>query len=624
MAVAEQEGLAAVLAWYRQRLTAARWGNQRPVVVPAAYAGWVLAGPGESADPGGVRPLGAVRAALLAAIDGCGLAADDPRRQAVGAVWGLTEWPERDVARPLVRRIPAQRRRLGPDGQPRELSYERVGQLARAALVELATVDRPHPGADDCRAGPVTHPVTAPWFAAAVADLSRSQVSALIAEGFDWVRLFLTRTGTTRATAALLDELDRFQAYQLGNRVTRRRGGRPPGRSHLRALLSIGLWEVLRPSRVPSHRHRLVLVEPDTPVTAYGVARPPPHFTAVAAVVAQLILGDRSGPVLSQCCDEARRLASSDSASAAVVADLLLGCYSQAGPDNAADILQTAVQLRSDAEDWTALALAQLCYHHHPHSYRTVNALQHAVKVATAHSRWSVAYHMLQQIGSILREGPRFPPDRHPEVETVEFELWTIHQRTGTERRLLHEAGTNIADRWLRETVLRSQRALACLEQALTLNQKVASGDATELWRHTLLVRQAELAIVLADRLTSTDRQGWLRRADRILDQARAMWREFPQLDPTAVAMVKAELSLAISSGEDRHAAELLTHLHQHHRWPVHRTVPEVVDAAAGRPGRQVGPVLQDRIQDVLAHERDTDWTPAVDPTNRRRRAALR
>jgi hypothetical protein len=88
--------------------------------------------------------------------------------------------------------------------------------------------------------------------------------------------------------------------------------------------------------------------------------------------------------------------------------------------------------------------------------------------------------------------------------------------------------------------------------------------------------------------------------------------------------MVKAELSLAISVGEEQRAVELITALHQRYRWPVHRMVPEVVDVASGRPNARVGLLLRERVCELVALERAPSWTPAVDPTYRRRRAAYR
>lgn len=616
----DRVGLVPVLAWYRQRLTSTRWGNQRQVVVPASNAGWVLAAAGEPAESDGTRPLGAVRRALLDAIEAAGLGDDDARRQALCAVWGLTEWPDHRVGRPAVWRVTTQRRRYDRDGRLRELSRERVGQLAKSALSILNDAEPERPGGQACSAGPVAEPTTAPWFAMAVADFSQKHVGAIVAEGLDWARLFISRTGTTGPAAAILDDLERYAFHRLRS-STSEVSGRPVVRSHIRALLGIGMWEVLRTGR---HRSHGLLPTIEAPVADFGIARPPRRLTVVAPVVAQMMGGDRDGAVLSQCCDEVLRLADVDRASAVAVADLLLGCYGKVGPGTAARILEVAVKLRADSEDWTAVALAEICQRDHPLSYRAVSAMQYAVKVASGHARWSVARRLLDLISSSLQAGIAVPANRDPEGETIEYVLWTIHQQTGTARRLFQEIGGGIAIRAIRGAIGRSQRALACLDRALALNDSTATGDATEQWRHPLLVRQAELAIVLADQGGRSDQAVWLRRADSVLDRARVLCGSFPELDATSAAMVKAELSLAISVGDEQQAVELITALHEHYRWPVHRMVPEIVDIASGRPNSRIGSLLRERTCELVALERAPSWTPAVDPTYRRRRAAYR
>lgn len=610
-------GLSTVLSWYRQRLTATRWGNQQPAVVPAEYAGWVLAAAGEPADADGVRPLGAIRDALLATFTAAGSHTDDAARQAACGVWGLTEWPAYNVDRPLARRLPVQRRRSGPDGRVRELTPARVRQLSRAFLDVLDAKDHRRPGRRACVASPVPNPLDAPWFLEATSGWPPARVRDVIADGLDWAHEFVSRTGTAGAAGALLDDLARFTFHINHNDPAQRR--RPIVRSHIRALVAIGLWEALHRHRRPS-----VTARPDMPIAGFGATTPPHGFTPVASVIAELISGDRSAAVLSASCDEGRRLADTDRESAAVVVDLLLTCYSDADPDNAAKILQTAVRHRVDAEDWTAVTLAERCYRDHPLSYRTVDALQLAVRVATAHLRWTVARRLLAKMDASLRFGIQVPPGRDVRVETVEYTLWSIHQRTATERRLLQAIGPTDGLAKAREALQHGSLAMGYLAHAFTLNDKLAPGDVSELWLHPLLVRQAELEIVLAERLTSGDRRARLRRADAILDEARALCRRYPQLDATSAAMVKAELSLALGTGDDRHAADLLTVLHQRHRWPLHRSVPQVSDIAAGRPSPLVGPILRARIAELAAQQTQPGWRPAADPANRNRRATHR
>jgi len=103
----------------------------------AGLAGWVVAAPGEPADPDGLRPMGAVRDLLLELIAIAGL--DERERTAVCVRFGLVEYPASDPVRRLSLRLPVLRER-GGDG----LGEHRLSQLVTSAVRSLdwAILDR--------------------------------------------------------------------------------------------------------------------------------------------------------------------------------------------------------------------------------------------------------------------------------------------------------------------------------------------------------------------------------------------------------------------------------------------------------------------------------------------------
>ncbi len=624
-----RRGLDAVLEWYRQRLTFPRWGNRSAVVVPADYAGWVVARAGEPQDSDGCRPMGAVRADLLALLDEH--TAGMPReRAAFGAVWGLTEWPDVAVSRPITRRLPVQRRRRDAGGVRQELTRERVAQLAAGVLRRMDTPEARRPAAQATSAGPVPDPMESSWLVESLTGRGR-RARLILEDAVDAARLFLTRTGTTGAVDPVLAELDRYTAVWrtaldagtdevLGQGTQRRRS---VSTSRVRGLVGVEAWQVLHRRRSPPGV--LLLPEPVRPA-ALGALRPPPSFTPVAPVVALLLDGDTGTEVLAACCDEVNRLSRADPQAATVITDLLLACYPMPGKpavdaDVAARILQTAIRHRSTDEDWTAVALAAFLARAHPRSHRTVDALMYAIPVATAHSRWTVAEQMLHRMETMLLAGITVPVGRTIAVETVEYRMWTWHQRTATLRRRLQEEGHRLSPRSAQEALREQSRALRDLDLALELNDTLGPGDASESWRHILLIRHAELQLAAADLTSGLDAEIHRRRAENSLDKAAAMQRDGQAPAGDSAAFRKAQLSLAIRRGDDGHAATVLTDLHQVDRWPLHRTVPEVSQIAAGRPNRLIGPVLRAAIRDLDAAEHDGSWQAAVDPANRTRRA---
>jgi hypothetical protein len=289
--------------------------------------------------------------------------------------------------------------------------------------------------------------------------------------------------------------------------------------------------------------------------------------------------------------------------------------------DTAARILQTAVRVRSRDEDWTAVALVRQMALRHPRSHRTLDALMYAVQVPTAHSRWEIAEEILRLMATMLIGGFTVPVGRVLAVETVEYRVWTRHQVTATVRRRLQEYRHRAAGSAARVALRQQGEAIGDLDRALALNESIGRGDASDAWRSILLVREAELHLAAADLTSANDMTRHHRRAEEALNDVVRLERAHPTLTTDAVAYLKAHLSLALRTRDDDVAARHLADLHQVHRWPLHRSVPEVSAVAAGRRDPTVGPELRALVRHLVQVESGTSWKPAVSPANRNRRA---
>lgn len=624
----ERPGIGSVFHWYRQRLTFARWGNRRPVIVPQRYAGWVVADEGESADADGFRPLGQVRSELTRLVRTT--PGVTPREQdAVLGVWGLAQWPDLDSVRPVTRRITVERARTSGLARKQALTPERVYQLAGAALEHLEQMVPERPGRSSVAGCAVSDPAWDPWFRDCL-NASDTDAYELIGLAADHVRSFCAIGGESVSVSGLLAEVEGYLRGAPRALAAGKQPRRSTGTSRARAAVSVFLWEVTARSRPVGQRpgkraagSARSLFHP----AEFGVLRPPQEFSTVSACVSELLGGNSSDEVLRAVAREGLRLCrKGDQPGARIVADLLLARYPVAGrprvkAETAARILHCAADVRSRDEDWSAVSLAFSAFERHPRSWYTVGTAISAVRVASAQGRWTVADKLCELADISLRQGIDIPANRHPAVEAAEYQFWVNFHRTATLRRLIEAHGQEISGQGIKSTIRRSRLAEQDFEKALKLNSDTARGDISLAWLHYVHIRQAELHMLASDAATGDDRAVQQRAAALALERADALQRNF-QAGFDKVALTKARLGLALRVGEQASAAGLLTELHREHRWPLHRTLPEVVLALNGRASAWIGKGLRDHILGLAATERTVGWSPAVDDASRRRMLA--
>jgi len=583
----------AVLEWYRRRLTCERFGR-RFLPVPAAFAGWVVAAPGEPADVDGFRPLGAVRDLLLEAMALARLT--ERERVALGVRFGLVEYPAAEPVRRLADRLTMLRRR-GGDG----LSEHRVSQLVTSAVRSLdrIIVERGlmRPGADRVYARPVADPALAEWF--------RSRVPAsaqpwLFERAVEEASVFAAIAGVDDEVRAVLFEIDAYHADAAEGPwppVPRRRG-----RSRARALVSIALWNL-----VGSQAWRALPASAQT-----GMLRQP-STVPVGSAVGRFLAGDRGDEVVSEACAAAAAVAVRDRTAARVICDVLLGvCGRENGgrvsDDAEAQIVATAVRLRAGDDDPTAVALARNAYVARPENWWTVVALQSAVKVASAHGCYEVAEELCALADRVLAGRFSLPEGRELEAERVEFELFTHHQRSATLRRRLQDgAGLTDLERARREQLLAER---AC-ERAFELAARGVPGDATVRWLWFLTIRAGELRLIQLRR-SETVSGLRLRRLDELIERARSLAAIERLGARDFVPLIKVELDAALAASEYARATELLYRLHEL-GWPLARTVPDILAISQPTPRRaEVPKQLRDAVDDVAAAQRDPTWGPTA------------
>lgn len=628
MGSSERLGIGSVFRWYRQRLTFTRWGNRQPTVVPRRYAGWVIAGEGEPADADGFRPLGQVRSELIRLVR-MSPGVSPRERDSVLGVWGLAQWPDLDSARPLTRRITVERVRTAGSARKQALTPERVHQLAGAALEHLERVAPERPGRSAVEGCAVSDPVWDPWFQdfLAAGDADAGELIGLAA---DHIRSFCAVGGESASVNGLLAEVEAYLRGTHRALTAGKQARRGVGTSRARAAVSVFLWEAVAESRLTGRQpgkqaagSARSLFHP----AEFGLLRPPQEFSTVSACVSELLGGNGCDEVLRAVAGEGLRLCrAGDQPGARVVSDLLLAKYPVAGrprvkAETAARILHCAADVRSRDEDWSAVSLAFSAFERHPRSWYTVGTAISAVRVASAQGRWTVADKLCELADTSLRQGIDIPANRHPVVEAAEYQFWVNFHRTATLRRLIEAHGQEISGQGLKSAIRRSRLAEQDFEKALKLNSDAARGDISPAWLHYVHVRQAELHLLASDAATGGDRAVQRRAAALALERADALQRDF-QAGFDKVAVAKARLGLALRAGEQASAAGLLTELHREHRWPLHRTLPEIVLALNGRAPAWIGKGLRDHILGLVAAERTPGWSPAVDDASRRRMLA--
>lgn len=597
-----------VLDWYLRRLTAERFANRGPATVPAELSGWVLAGPGAiDAEADGTRPLGAVRQRIEELVVVAGLGRQE--RIAVTGTFGLREYPLIAAQRPLALRVPRRRSREAPTGAESALRPRQIRAITATAIARLDCAltlgGGDHATEEGVACSPMPEPADAPWFRRRVAPSERL---ARLLVAIDDARIFVAASGAEGPAAdRMLGEIDRYQRALEDRRPG---ASRPLGRSPARAVISLCLWDLLAtPPGLPASL-----------APSLGLLHPPDGFHIAHASVAALLAGDRSDEMLLAACAHARALDDSDRPGARIVADLLLGALAlesrRPSDAAAAEIVRTAVRLRSSDEDPTVLALARYASQRWPRSWRTIDALQGAVPVASALGRFDVADVFCHEVDRTLRTPFAVPGGRDRRTESVEYALWNAHQRSGTLRRRV-EAGA----------------PLLVLEQARRLNVEAASrlewllgsaagslapGDATAGWAFHLIVRGAELAMMAA----AIDPTG-ASRAPTMVARARAVAREEGVTGRALVPLIKLDLLLALGVRDYGAAVAHLWRLHEL-GWPLRRTVGGIAALVDSPGARERAPAsLAEPVLAIATMEAGAAWPRAVDDANRRRRARL-
>jgi hypothetical protein len=589
----------AVLEWYRRRITLDRFGK-RFLPIPAELAGWVLAEPGEASEAGGLRPLGEVRELLRELIDTAELG--ERERFVVCARFGLTEYPAANPVRQLRHRLSMVRERGGDGASERQLRHL---TLSAIQALDRTIVDRglSRPGERPVDAGPVDDPATASWFRSRV---SVDEQEAVFERAVHEARVFACLAGLSDEVTRVLDEIDAYHAEAVVG-LWPPRADRRLGRSRARALVSLALWDLIYRDTATS-----VALEP----ARTGILREPSTSVAVVAdSLGSFLAGDWSDEVVLPACEAVLALAGQDRTAASIACDLLLGAYGTRGKRRLSDIaeatvLRTAVQLRAGDADPTAVALALRAYADRPLHWQTVDSLQKAVKVASAYGCFRVADDLCDRVDAILAEPFRVAEDRILEIDRVEWQLFTHHQRSGTLRRRLDE-GAGLAE--LKRALAEQDAAERNCERAYENAQAGAPNDVTDRWNFFLAVRAAELRLIGLKKLSSgPSLTAHLSVLDPALDRAADVAERERYSGVEYVPLIKVHLAIALAANDLQRAAELLRELHKL-GWPLARTLPEIVAIYQPTPRRARAPhPLCEAVDEVAGAQREPSWKAAV------------
>jgi hypothetical protein len=583
-----------VLEWYRLGLIHNRF-SVKFLPVPAALSGWVLAEAGEFAEPDGTRPRGAVRASLLRLIDSAGLT--DRENLVLGVRFGLTEYPVASAERHLRYRVRAFRK-------PKSEGFgeRRLRDLVESALKKLDRLieeqELEHPGQRAVYATACADPVRAEWF---VSTVPEAQQPVVFEAAVQRAREFVAMAGLGPHALMVLAEIAEYQASTS-------QGGWPPSRvrrgvSRARAVVSVMLWDLLFERGAGSR----------FAPSQVGRVRLPGTVRAIPEPVGRFLSGERDDEVVFAACHAVLDLAQSDRGSARIVSELLLNAYGwetekRLSDEAEAEVLRTAVRLRSNDNDPVAVMLARRALVDRPFDWRTIDTAQHAVRVASAFGAFAVAGELCDEVDAILGEEFRVPPGRDVAVERIDYRLWTNHQRSGTLRRQVDLTGSEDA---LEAAELRHESA----ERDYELARKMGSVDASDRWEFFLAVRAAELRVLLLKLQGSPPRRPQRHELARSLERARGVAEHFRLNRLEQRPLIQAQLRAALVAGELEEAVRLLHRLHGI-GWPISRGAPEVFAVALQTPVRARAPrVLRDAVDDVAAAERDPAWQSAAGET---------
>jgi hypothetical protein len=421
-----------------------------------------------------LRPLGEIRDALEDIVQAAPLS--DRERELMVARYGLSGFPTGADGGALARRLRPQRRH-GDGG----LRQRRLRDISRDAF---AVLDASTPLTTDVSpvvAVPVEEPATADWFVARVAPAERLPT---LLQAIMLARAYVGAFGQSATSDAVARELSMYHDAV----VKQWPPTRPLGRSRARAVVALGLWETIRsPTRSSS------FLAP----AAMGVVAENVSMRIIDPALAPFLAGERDTAAIVAACSAALRLGSADQDLGRVLADILVGAFRDGLSREASGaLLQTVVRIRSTDEDPSAVALALRAIETQPLHWRTLDAQQAAVKVATAFGGFALAEGLLRQMDSVLRGSFEIPAGREIEVERVETGLWGDHQWSATLRRMLDDGHGDPAV--LERALEHSHSAITNFFSARELAHQGATGDFTQRWLFYLAVREAELRLAEA------------------------------------------------------------------------------------------------------------------------------
>jgi hypothetical protein len=429
----------------------------------------------------------------------------------------------------------------------------------------------------------------------------------VIGDAIEVARSFVAVSGLSADAEGPLRDLDDY-ADQI--RILGRLSDRPVGRSRAHALIGLCAWD-------------LIASEPVGPrfaeASGSGRVATPLGFTYTSDALGRILAGTATSQIVLSACNETLALASQDHATADIVADLLLGFFRvhshRIGAQAGASLLRTVVRVRAANEDPTALALARQAIAEYPLQWQTVDAVQSAVRVASAHRLFERAHQLCSYVDAALLDGIALPNGRERIVEDAEYAFWNLHQRSATLRRQLDLDPTPRMLRLALDLVSDVDRAL---DRVMLLNSTIALGDAVPSWAYYVDVRAAEIHLAGSEATSDADRAGHLRAAEAREARARHVANTFIADGAGRIPLTKVALRHALARSDYSRASELLWSLHGD-GWPLARTVPAVRHASVDTKSSLPVPLLS-TIQEIRDREMSTSSASRlVDDSNQRR-----
>lgn len=253
------------------------------------------------------------------------------------------------------------------------------------------------------------------------------------------------------------------------------------------------------------------------------------------------------------------------------------------------------MRVRSRDEDPIAIHLSKLAATNYPPDAIGIDALLAAVKVASAWGWYATADDLCDQADRLNAMSFAIPDNRRIELERLEFEFWSTHQRTATARRRVDAGDVSPLRRGL-ELVEQQHRIL---DELLAIPGDIGR-DASEKWAYWALTRQAELLLGVPEE--HGRRRERLGAAERLVQAAETVATDNSFGAVQMVPTIKARLQLALAQRDTDEAVERLQDLAAV-GWPMHRSVPTVAAALDDSVNSTLPGVVLDAAVHLSARE---------------------